>query len=148
MKLVIIFGPHAVGKMTVGQELEKITEIINELTAVTNETQTGIEESVESINVQRQKVVEVNASFTEVEQGMNGLQNGVISMNNEVEEVLASNKGIVDSISMLSAASKEVSAGAQTSKKTMEDTVVGLKNFSDTVENTFEQLQILKDIVR
>lgn len=25
MKLVIIFGPHAVGKMTVGQELEKIT---------------------------------------------------------------------------------------------------------------------------
>jgi len=25
MKLIIIFGPHAVGKMTVGQELEKIT---------------------------------------------------------------------------------------------------------------------------
>ena len=25
MKLVIIFGPHAVGKMTVGQELSKIT---------------------------------------------------------------------------------------------------------------------------
>lgn len=27
MKLVIIFGPHAVGKMTVGQELSKITEL-------------------------------------------------------------------------------------------------------------------------
>ena len=27
MKLVVIFGPHAVGKMTVGQELEKITEL-------------------------------------------------------------------------------------------------------------------------
>lgn len=27
MKLVIIFGPHAVGKMTVGQELTKITEL-------------------------------------------------------------------------------------------------------------------------
>lgn len=27
MKLVIIFGPHAVGKMTVGQELEKITDL-------------------------------------------------------------------------------------------------------------------------
>lgn len=27
MKLVIIFGPHAVGKMTVGQELEKITNL-------------------------------------------------------------------------------------------------------------------------
>lgn len=27
MKLVIIFGPHAVGKMTVGQELAKITDL-------------------------------------------------------------------------------------------------------------------------
>ena len=27
MRLVIIFGPHAVGKMTVGQELDKITEL-------------------------------------------------------------------------------------------------------------------------
>lgn len=27
MKLVIIFGPHAVGKMTVGQELEKISDL-------------------------------------------------------------------------------------------------------------------------
>jgi shikimate kinase len=27
MKLVIIFGPHAVGKMTVGQELTKITDL-------------------------------------------------------------------------------------------------------------------------
>lgn len=27
MKLIIIFGPHAVGKMTVGQELSKITEL-------------------------------------------------------------------------------------------------------------------------
>ena len=27
MKLVIIFGPHAVGKMTVGQELSLITNL-------------------------------------------------------------------------------------------------------------------------
>jgi len=27
MKLIIIFGPMAVGKMTVGQELEKITDL-------------------------------------------------------------------------------------------------------------------------
>ncbi len=32
MKFVIIFGPQAVGKMTVGQELEKITnpEIVSQ----------------------------------------------------------------------------------------------------------------------
>jgi len=29
MKLIIIFGPHAVGKMTVGQELSKNLLILN-----------------------------------------------------------------------------------------------------------------------
>ena len=126
---------------------EQITVIINELMAVTNDTQAGIEESVASINVQRQKVEEVNASFTEVEAGMLGLQRGVASMNQEVSEVLEANKAIVDSISLLSAASEEVSAGTQTSKQTLDDTMGTLGNFVSTVEGTFEQLEVLKDTV-
>ncbi len=126
---------------------EQITVIINELMAVTNDTQAGIEESVESINVQREKVEEVNASFTEVEAGMLGLQQGVASMSQEVSEVLEANKTIVDSISLLSAASEEVSAGTQTSKQTLEDTMHTLGGFVDTVEGTFEQLKTLKETV-
>lgn len=124
---------------------EKITEIINELTAVTNETQAGIEASAESINVQRQKVEEVNASFAEVETGMMQLQAGVETMSHEVEGVLEANKAIVDSISMLSAASQEVSAGTQTSKETLDQTSNSLKLFSDTVDGAFGELQILKE---
>lgn len=124
---------------------EQITAIIGELTAVTNETQAGIEESAESINIQRQKVEEVNASFTEVEAGMIELEAGVDSMSHEVGEVLAANKAIVDSISLLSAASQEVSAGTLTSKETIDGTFESLHDFSDTVEGTFEQLQILKE---
>ena len=126
---------------------EQITCIINELMAATNDTQAGIEESVESINVQRQKVEEVNASFTEVEAGMLGLQRGVSSMSQEVSEVLEANKVIVDSIALLSAASEEVSAGTQTSKETLDDTVGILGGFVSTVEGTFDQLEILKDTV-
>ena len=126
---------------------EQITVIINELMAATNDTQAGIEESVESINVQRQKVEEVNASFTEVEAGMLGLQRGVTSMSQEVSEVLEANKAIVDSIALLSAASEEVSAGTQTSKDTLDDTMSTLGSFVSTVEGTFEQLEVLKDTV-
>ena len=126
---------------------EQITTIINELMAVTNDTQKGIQESVKSIVLQRQKVEEVNASFTEVESGMLGLQSGVSSMSREVSEVLEANKVIVDSIALLSAASEEVSAGTQTSKETLEDTVGTLGGFVSTVEGTFEQLEILKDTV-
>ena len=107
--------------------------------------QAGIEESAESINIQRQKVEQVNASFTEVEAGMAELEAGVDSMSHEVEEVLEANKAIVDSISLLSAASQEVSAGTMTSKSTIDGTFANLHDFSQTVEGTFEQLQTLKE---
>ncbi|MBR4026994.1 MAG: hypothetical protein IKJ01_05485 [Lachnospiraceae bacterium] len=124
---------------------EKITAIITELTNVTNETQIGIEQSVQSINEQRKKVEEVNYSFTEVEKGMFELQNGVETMSTEVESVLVANGEIVDSISLLSAASEEVSAGTQTCKETIRDAFETLNKFSENVEDVFEQLQVLRE---
>ena len=124
---------------------EKITAIINQLIAVTNETQAGIEESAETINIQRQRVEEVNESFTEVENGMATLQSDVATMSEEVEAVLAANREIVDSISLLSAASEEVSAGTQTCKGTIDSAFEKLSLYADKVEGTFEQLQILKE---
>ena len=122
---------------------EKITEIINQLTDVTNETQAGIEESAEAINIQRKKVEEVNESFTEVEHAMITLQGDVTVMSQEVEKVLEANREIVDSISLLSAASQEVSAGTQTCKTTINDASKRVDTYADKVEGTFAQLQVL-----
>ena len=124
---------------------EKITEIINELTSVTHETQAELEASVESISIQRQRVEEVTASFNTVEEGMLALESGVDSISSEVGEVLTANKKIVESISTLSAASEEVLAGTQMSKETIDSACDDLHGFSTTVEGTFEQLQILKE---
>ena len=124
---------------------EKITEIITELTNVTNETQSELEAAVESIAIQRQRVEEVTASFNTVEAGMQELGDGVESISSEVGEVLTANSKIVESISTLSAASEEVLAGTQMSKETIERTCDDLHNFSGTVEGTFEQLQTLKE---
>ena len=126
---------------------ELITAIINELTAVTDETQTALKESVDSILVQRQKVDEVNSSFGEVEAGMKKLESGVDSMSHEVEEVMDANKQIVESIATLSAASQQVMAGTQTSKETIDGTFNSLRGFSETVEGVFEELQVLKETV-
>ena len=123
---------------------EKITEIITQLTRVTNDTQAGIEESVEAINVQRSHVKEVNDSFTKVESGMYTLQKNVVHMSKEVETVLDANKEIVDSISLLSASSQEVSAGTQTCKTTIENAFDNLNGFTTIIDGTFEQLQTLK----
>ena len=127
---------------------EQITDIINELKHVTNETKVGIEESTESINVQREKVEEVTANFAAMEKGMQELGAGMGSMSEEVEEVFRANTSIVDSISLLSATSEEVSAGAQTSKETINSTIDSLKKFSRTMDGTFEQLQNLKEAAK
>ncbi len=124
---------------------EKITEIISELTNVTNETQAELEAAVESIAIQRQRVEEVTASFNTVEEGMRELGEGVESISSEVGEVLTANGKIVESISTLSAASEEVLAGTQMSKETIERTCDDLHAFSATVEGTFEQLKTLEE---
>ena len=124
---------------------EKITAIITELTAVTDETHGALQKSVESINIQRQKVEMVDESFSEVESGMLEVEFGVESMSSELENVMEANKEIVASISTLSAASEEVLAGTQLSKETIDSTFDSMRVFSETVDGTFEQLQILKE---
>lgn len=124
---------------------EKISAIIMELNSVTNKTQNGLEESVECINKQREKVREVNENFETIEHDMFRLQENVESMSEEVECILRANSEIVDSIGLLSAASEEVSAGTQTCKDTIDTAFTNLENFSGKVNGTFEQLQVLKE---
>ena len=124
---------------------EQITEIINELRAVTEETQKGIAESAEAIEIQRQKVTEVTDSFAQVGTGMDQLEYNVDIMSQEVEAVLIANGEIVDSIATLSEASDEVSAESQSCKDTISVAYSDIGTFSDMVEGTFVQLQELAE---
>ena len=124
---------------------EQITAIINELTEVTTKTQAGIIMSNNSINEQRQKVNSVSESFNEVETGMQQLQGSVEVISANIESVLTANTQIVDSICLLSAASDEVSASASTCQETISTAFENLGRFSNNVNGTFEQLQILRE---
>ena len=125
---------------------EQITVIINELNKVTNETQKGIHESVESIHVQKQKVEQVNNNFVHIGSGMEILNSNVESMTEEMDAVLRANVTIVDSISMLSATSQEVSAGAQSSKETIDKVCESMQSFSEMIEETFGTLKELEKV--
>lgn len=126
---------------------EQITDIINELIAVTNETKHGIDESAESINSQREKVERVNASFVQMEAGMGEVHDGVEGISYELGEVLQANKGIVDSISLLSEVTQEVTGGTEQSREALDNVCGSLQGFSDMIEGTFEQLQELRKTV-
>ena len=112
---------------------------------VADETQAGIKESSECINVQRTKVDEVSASFLKIEEDMDRLQSDVSNMTKEVGNVLSANAEIVESISLLSAASEEVSAGTQTCRETIDVAFENLESFAGKMDGTFEQLKVLKE---
>ncbi len=124
---------------------EMITQIMNELVDVTNQTQKGIKESVESIAIQRQKVQEVNQSFELVERDVEVLVTGMETMNNEVVAVMDANNVIVDGINTLSGISKQISTNTESSKGDIDNLVVSMEKFSNIMQGTFDQLQILKE---
>ena len=76
---------------------------------------------------------------------MEQLQGSVEVMSANIESVLTANMQIVDSICLLSAASDEVSAGTLTCKETITTAFENLGKFSDNVNETFGQLQILRE---
>ena len=126
---------------------EKISVIINELTAITDETHRELEESVGSINIQRKKVEEVTESFGQIDEGMVLLGNNVESMENEVGKVLESNKVIVENIEILSSTSEQVSQETQSSKVTIDAAFDSLNIFAETLSEAMEKLENLKQAV-
>ena len=127
------------------ESTEMITNIMNELTRVTAETQKELENSVESINAQRDLVKTVHESLTKVEESMDELVGGVNVMSNEVVAVLDANQTIVDGISTLSGISQEISANSFASKEQINELSDGMVKFSKTVEKSFDKLQTLKE---
>lgn len=127
------------------ESTEMITNIVNQLIEVTKETQRGLDSSVESINVQREKVKEVTESFATVEDGINRVYGGMNTVNTEVNAVLTANQTIVDGITTLSGISQEINAETSTSKDAMEQIVESMDKFSNVMEGAFEKLQSLKE---
>lgn len=126
---------------------EKIESIINELTTLTDETQSTILEAADSISQQRKQVDAVNSSFREIQEGMLILRGNIEEMSNNVKAVLSANSEIVDSIGLLSTASQETSAGMQICKQTTNTAFENLGQFSNKVNGAFGGLEQLKETV-
>ena len=123
---------------------EQITQIMNELTAITKDTQTELKNAVDSIDVQREKVKTVHESFITVEEDVKSLVGDMTTVSDEVSAVLSANEVIVDGISTLSGITQEISASTSASRTDMDGLHDSVSNFSTAVDHTFEALENLK----
>lgn len=124
---------------------EMITGIMDDLHNVTDRAQTALNGSVESINLQREKVRLVNGSFSAVDEGIHVVSESVVDMSEEAIAVLDSNNAIVNSISTLAAVSEEMSANSISSAQDMNNLKELMDSFNTVINNTSDKLAKLKN---
>ena len=127
---------------------EQITEIINELKTITNSTQEGVSNSAESIDLQRNYVLEVAKSFKSIESGMDVLVDGITTINDEVTEVFNDNKGIVSSSEVMTASSAKTLIEAKECQEVIDEAVCSFDYFVKIVNNAAKELIKLKDLTQ
>lgn len=126
---------------------EQITEIIKELGQVTDNTMRILEESVEGINRQNQKIVEVNKSFSSSGDHMNQLKELVEGIVNDINTINDSNRTIVHSINQLSATTEEISSCSQESSTSSENIMEQIDVFTKDIEVVYGDLdELVKEI--
>lgn len=127
---------------------EEISSIAEQLNNVTSATKTSLQMSVDSIATQRVKIKEVNASFDEVGASMQTLASDIQSISDDLGAIYEENKEIVDSISVLSAASQEAASSAVLSKESMDEVVNDLEEFGGIIIGSFDVLSEIEDAVK
>lgn len=122
---------------------EQITEIIKELSQVTDNTMRILEESVEGINKQNQKILDVNKSFSSSGDFMNDLKTLVDGIVVDVNTINDSNKTIVNSINQLSATTEEISSCSQESSTSTETIMDKIDGFTKEIQGVYNELDEL-----
>ena len=122
---------------------QQITEIIKELSSVTESTMNVLDVSVLDIEKQNEKIIEVDKGFTQAGEYMNTLKELVDGIVTDVNTVNASNETIVDSISQLSASTEEISSCSQSSSDSSEMIMERMNAFTQDITLLSEKLNQL-----
>ena len=124
---------------------EKITDIITQLNSVTSHTQNRIQDSVELIQEQSNRVDRVNEGFNITGNEMNSLNELVEFMSKDIHGIIEANSAIVVNASHLSASTQAVSSatseGLDASKSVLETT----NAFVEKVELVAKIVEGLRD---
>ena len=102
-----------------------------------------LEESVEGINKQNQKIIDVNQSFSSSGDYMNNLKKLVDGIVVDVNTINDSNKTIVNSINQLSASTEEISSCSQESSTSSETIMEKIDGFTKEIQVVYDELDEL-----
>lgn len=125
----------------------KITDIITDLTIAANDTLGILDESVSSIQVQSEKVEEMNQNFVKTGTDISNLITLLDEIRNDISTLYTSNQVIVDAISQLSGTTEEVSAVSQEGLEISNIIMDKMKEFNQLIDNTTGLISALESVV-
>lgn len=97
------------------QATEQIAEIINRLTRDAQNASESMSRSAVFAEKQNEMIAQTGDKLTDIQRNSSALNSNVSHVTDAVEEVVAANTAIADSIANLSATSQEVAAGTESS---------------------------------
>lgn len=126
----------------------KITDIISDLTVAANDTLGILTESVTSIQLQGEKVGEMNESFIHTGKDVSELIELLNEIHNDISVLHTSNQVIVDAISQLSGTTEEVTAVSQEGYEISEIILDRMERFNQLINQVNGLINELEEIVK
>ena len=126
---------------------QQITEIIKELSQVTENTVKILGESVTSIDRQNEVIIEVDRGFTKAGEHISNLKGLVDGIVKDVNAINQSNGMIVDSINQISASTEEISRSSEASLNSSETIKGRMDKFTKEIKAICDELTDLAQSV-
>lgn len=117
---------------------ENIRRIIEELESETNVASDAVTRSVEKADSQKEMIGNLETNFGQIEEDMLNLANQIKGIDASINNVKASNQGIVDAISQLFAVAEEVTAST-------DDVMESVKRNKESVEQALDSMKEVHD---
>lgn len=122
---------------------QQITEIIKELSEVTQDTMKVINNSVFGIEKQNEMIMQVDEGFNKTSENMEKLKDLIDGIANDINNINESNIIIVDSVNQLSASTEEVSSCSQESSSSSQMIMNKMNKFAEDITEVSNELSNL-----
>ena len=125
---------------------EQISEIINRLTRDAETASESMSQSAVYAEKQNEMITVTGDKLTDIQQNSDGLYGNVKRVSKAVEDVVAANTVISDSISNLSATSEQVAASTDSSLALSDSSMGALKDMNDLLNEIYTISEEMREL--
>ena len=127
---------------------EQISQIISKLTEDAETAANSMTQSAEYAEKQNELIEATGEKLLDIKKDTDILYNGVVQVNESVENIIQANVIIMDSITNLSASGQQVAASSETAMSISDTSMEALQDMNGLLENISERSSSMESVAR